>query len=209
MTDQQTKLDILLALFIASLVAANLLGTKITTFFGVSVSVGIFAYPLSFLITDIVAEVSGKKRANQFVTAGFVALVFIIFLTSLAVSLPAADRYTYNNEYQLIFGASLRMILASMVAFVLSQFHDVWAFHKIREKTKGKHLWLRNNLSTIFSQLIDTVIFMFIAFYQLTPKFDMAFIISLIIPYWLFKVLFALLDTPFVYLGVKWLKGKE
>ena len=73
--------------------------------------------------------------------------------------------------------------------------------------TKGKYLWLRNNLSTVISQLIDTTLFMFIAFYMVTPQFTAPFIIELIIPYWLFKVGFAFIDTPLVYLGVKWLKS--
>ncbi len=204
--EQTTKLDILLALFIASLVGANLLGTKITVLFGISVSVGIFAYPISFLITDIVTEVFGKHKAKNFVLAGFVALVLIIILTYLSVILPPAGRYSYNNEYKIIFSASLRMIVASMVAFLLAQLHDVWMFHKLKEKTQGKFLWLRNNISTIISQLIDTTIFMFIAFYAITPKFTVNFIFTLIIPYWLFKIAFAVLDTPLVYLGVKWLK---
>lgn len=205
----QRKTDILLGVFICALVAANLLGGKITTMFGVSVSVGIFAYPLTFLTTDIVAEVHGKSRAKSFVLAGFIATAILFALTVLSVALPAAGRYAYNSEYVLIFKSSLRIIIASLVAFALSQTHDVWAFHFWKEKTKGKFLWLRNNLSTIISQFIDTTVFMFIAFYQLTPKFDFAFIWALILPYYLFKVLFAILDTPLVYLGVKWLKGKE
>jgi len=204
--EQATKLDILLALFVASLIGANLLGTKITTLLGVSVSVGIFAYPISFLITDIVAEVFGKTKAKKFVLAGFISLILIIILTYISVKLPAAERYSYNNEYSIIFGASIRMIIASMVAFLLAQLHDVWIFHKLKEKTKGKFLWLRNNISTIISQFIDTTIFMFIAFYAVTPKFDVAFIFTLIIPYWLFKIAFAILDTPLVYAGIKWLK---
>jgi queuosine precursor transporter len=203
---QDSKLDIMLAIFISSLVAANLLGTKITTILGVSVSVGIFAYPLSFLVTDIVAEVMGRERAKRFIVAGFISLVLVIILTSLSVVLPAASRYQYNDEYRLVFGASLRMIVASMIAFVLAQIHDVWAFHLLKSKTKGKLLWLRNNLSTIFSQFIDTTVFMFIAFYGVTPKFTASFIFALIIPYWLFKIAFAIIDTPLVYLGVKWLK---
>jgi len=204
--EQATKLDILLALFVASLIGANLLGTKITTLLGVSVSVGIFAYPISFLITDIVAEVFGKTKAKKFVLAGFISLILIIILTYISVKLPAAERYSYNNEYSIIFGASIRMIIASMVAFLLAQLHDVWIFHKLKEKTKGKFLWLRNNISTIISQFIDTTIFMFIAFYAVIPKFDVAFIFTLIIPYWLFKIAFAILDTPLVYAGIKWLK---
>ena len=133
--EQNKKVDILLALFITALVAANLLGTKITVILGVSVSVGIFAYPISFLATDIVAEVMGKNKAKNFVRAGFIALLLLVFLTGLSVILPAADRYSYNNEYKLIFSSSLRMIVASMVAFGFSQLNDVWLFHFLKEKS--------------------------------------------------------------------------
>ena len=100
------------------------------------------------------------------------------------------------------------MMVASLIAFLISQTHDVWAFNLWKEKTGGKYLWLRNNASTIVSQFLDTTVFMFIAFYQFTPKFTVPFIFSLIIPYWLFKVLFAIIDTPFIYLGVWWLKKR-
>ncbi|MFH1508763.1 MAG: queuosine precursor transporter [bacterium] len=207
--NQQKKFTLLTSIFITALVAANLLGSKITVLAGISVSVAIFAYPLTFLVTDIVEEVLGKKVAKQLIVAGFLSLFILLFLTWLSVILPAADRYEFNNEYKTIFSSSLRMIIASLVAFLLSQFHDVWAFNFWKEKTKGKLLWLRNNFSTVISQFIDTSVFMFIAFYMITPKFDVSFIISLIIPYWLFKIAFAVIDTPFVYLGVKWLKEKE
>jgi len=114
-----------------------------------------------------------------------------------------------NQEaYALIFGNTLRMMFASVIAFVISQFHDVWAFDYWKKKTEGKYLWLRNNLSTITSQLIDTVIFMFIAFYALTPKHTVSYMFALIIPYYLLKIVIALIDTPFVYAGVWWLKKK-
>lgn len=204
--NQQTKTDILLGLFVGALVAANLLGNKITVILGISVSVGIFAYPISFLATDIVAEVLGKERARGFVLSGFITLVLILILTAISIHMPPAGRYAFNAEYKTIFSQSLRITVASMIAFVLSQFHDVWSFHFWKQKTRGRFLWLRNNASTMVSQLIDTTIFMFIAFYAVTPKFTAGFIFSLIIPYWLFKIAFALLDTPLVYWGVKWLK---
>ena len=101
------------------------------------------------------------------------------------------------------------MTFASIVALVISQFHDVWSFEFWKKKTGGRHLWLRNNLSTIVSQLLDTTVFMFIAFYRLTPRFTVSFIFSLIVPYWLFKVFFALLDTPLCYALVAWLREKQ
>jgi len=174
----------------------------------VHVSVGILSVPIMFLITDIVAEVYGKKFANTFVFVGLIVMTFVLLLTAISVLLPVdPTRLNFSQqEYQNIFGASVRIMIASIVAFLIAQYHDVWAFHFWKEKTKGKFLWLRNNVSTFSSQFIDSTIFMFIAFYGLTPKFTIGFLFSLIIPYWIFKILFALLDTPFVYLGVKWLK---
>jgi len=203
-TNQKTL--ILLGIFVAALITANLLGTKITTILGVSVSVGIFAYPITFLCTDIVADVRGKKYTKQFVKIGLIVLIMTLLLTLLSVAMPPATRYDDNEAYRTVFGNSLRMLIASILAFVLAQYHDIWAFHFWKKKTGGKMLWFRNNISTVVSQLIDTSIFMFVAFWQMTPKFTTPFIISMIIPYWLFKVAFAFLDTPLVYLGVKWLK---
>lgn len=203
---REDKVHVLLGLFIAALVTANLLGTKITTLVGVSVSVGIFAYPITFLVTDIVEEVEGKRKTRNFIYAGFAALVLVLILTSLSVILPAASRYDYNEEYKIVFASSLRIIVASLIAFLISQFHDLWAFNLLKKKTKGRFLWLRNNLSTIVSQFIDTMLFMFIAFYHMTPKFTAGFVLSLAIPYWLLKILMAVIDTPFVYLGAWWLR---
>jgi len=200
------KLHLLLGLFCGLLVGMNLLGGKITSLFGISVSVAIFMAPLTFLITDIVEEVYGHKITQNFIWAGMATIVIMFLYTALFVILEPHARYSFNEEYKTIFGASLRMMIASVIAFFLAQTHDIWAFNFWKKKTNGKFLWLRNNLSTIVSQFIDTVVFMFVAFYNLTPKFTVAFIFSLIIPYYLFKVLFAVLDTPFVYLGVKWLR---
>ena len=203
--DINAKTNILIGLFVASLIAANLIGTKITHVL-VDFSVGIFAYPITFLITDIIEEVNGKEKAKNLVLVGFISLLLVLAITALAVSLPSAARDFFPDAYNKIFGISLRIMVASMAAFLISQYHDVWAFNFWKQKTKGKYLWLRNNLSTIVSQFIDTVIFMFIAFYAITPKHDVAYMFVLIIPYWLLKVLVAVADTPLVYAGRWWLK---
>lgn len=197
---------VLLSVFVGLLIGMNLLGGKIVSLLGISVSVGIFMVPLTFLITDIVAEVYGKKTVQWFIYGGVIALLMTLVYIWIFVQLEPHTRYTFNEEYKTIFGLSTRIIIASIVAFIISQLHDIFAFEYWKKKTHGKMLWLRNNLSTVVSQMLDTLIFMFIAFYQIAPKFTAAFIISLAIPYYLFKVTFAVLDTPFVYLGVKWLK---
>ncbi len=206
-TDKKT--DILLGLFVGAIIAANFLGNKITTIFGVSVSVAIFSYPLTFLITDIVSEVHGKKKSYNFLIAGASAIILTLILTIISLKLEPNKRFVFEDEYQTIFGLSVRMLIASLTAFALSQVHDIWSFHFWRQKTQGNFLWLRNNASTIVSQFIDTSVFMFIAFYHAFPGFNIAKVFSLIIPYWLFKLGIALIDTPLCYLGVKWLKNKK
>lgn len=200
------KLTVLTAIFVGGLLGANTLGSKVITYFGMTVSVGILAYPLTFLVTDAVGEVFGKTKAKQIVYAALIAQVFVLLLTYLAIKLPPAERFTMNPEYVKVFNSSLRMIIASLTSFIISQTFDIWAFDWFKKKTKGKFLWLRNNASTMTSQAIDTLLFMFIAFYHITPKFTTPFILQLCLSYWLFKVAFAVADTPFVYMLVKWLK---
>lgn len=197
---------ILYALFLTSMVLVNTIGTKIIELFHIRVSVGIFFMPVLFLITDIIGEVKGKKEALFFVRIATLMLVFLFVMVFISVSIAPHPSYQYQEQYKLIFGSTLRMTLASLISFTLSQNIDIVIFSFFKKITKESHLWIRNNLSTFISQLVDTTLFMFIAFYNISPKFNTAFIISLIIPYWLLKILFALIDTPFCYLGVKWLK---
>jgi len=204
---QHFKLTLLSSIFIAGLIAANLLGLKITTLFGVGISVGIFAYPLTFFITDAITEVYGKTKAKQVVYSALIAQVLVLGLVVIAINVPANERFEYNEEYSQIFNLSARVIFASLVAFTVAQIHDIWAFEFWKKKTKGKFLWLRNNASTFVSQAIDTLLFMFIAFYGVSERMtDVGFILKLVLTYWLFKILFAAIDTPFVYLVVRWLK---
>jgi len=200
------KFILLTSIFVAGLLGANMLGSKVTVLFGIAISVGIFAYPLTFMVTDAIAEVYGKKQAKYVVWSALIAQVLVLILAWISIKLPAADRYHLNAEYVQVFSNSLRMMVASLIAFTVSQTHDIWAFEFWKKKTGGKYLWLRNNLSTFVSQAIDTLLFMFIAFYGINDKFTIEFILQLSLTYWLFKITFAALDTPFVYLLVKWLK---
>jgi len=199
------KTQLLLTMFISCLLLGNLLGSKLIEIFGIVTSVGLLGYPPTFLITDIVEEVRGKEATKIFVHAGFLSLCIAIFFVFVSTGLPPSPLYPHNEAYKYVFSNSMRMILASMTAFVISQYHDIWAFNFWKQKTNGKYLWLRNNFSTIVSQLLDSIVFMFIAFYRATPEMDVAAVFFMILPLWTLKVIFALLDTPFVYLGVRWL----
>jgi queuosine precursor transporter len=203
---QEQKINFLKYIFIAAMLLANIVGAKIMTIGNINVSVAIWLLPLLFLITDVLEEVKGQRTVRNLVFSSAAILLFALLFIQLTVWLSPADRYIHNEAFVTIFQNSSRIILASIIAFVISQMHDIWAFNFWKKKTHGKYLWLRNNLSTIVSQFIDTTIFIFLAFYQIAPKFDLAFMWQLILPYYLVKLTLALIDTPFVYLGVKWLK---
>lgn len=204
---------ILGAIFTGSIVAANLMGTKVIPFFSIggfefTGSVGILLFPLTFLITDIVAEIYGPKATRTIVAGTLVVLGIVLAVTALATVMPPASRFSEQNAaYVSVFRSSLRIMLASIVAFTLSQYHDVWAFDFWKKRTNGRLLWLRNNASTVVSQLIDTVIFMLIAFWGTNERFTLAFVMgSMVPPYYALKVLAAFADTPLVYLGVSMLR---
>ncbi|MBT7553044.1 queuosine precursor transporter [bacterium] len=205
---QDQKINLLKYIFIASILLANIVGAKIMTIGSVNVSVAIWLLPLLFLITDVLEEVKGAKTVRNLVFSSAAILLFALLFIQLTVWIAPADRYVHNEAYVTIFQNSSRVILASILAFVISQMHDIWAFDFWKKKTQGKYLWLRNNLSTAVSQFIDTTIFIFLAFYQITPKFDFDFMWQLILPYYAVKLILAFIDTPFVYLGVRWLKKK-
>lgn len=201
------KILLLQMFFITCMILSNIVGIKIVNIGPVATSVGIWLVPIAFLITDILAEVKGRKFVSSLIWSTVAILIFSFVFIKLSILAKPADRFIETNPaFVTVFNNSARIFIASIIAFVLSQFHDIWAFEFWKNKTHGKFLWLRNNLSTIVSQFIDTILFMFIAFYHISPQFDALFIWQLIIPYYILKIILALADTPFVYAGVRWLK---
>jgi hypothetical protein len=201
---------ILIGIFIASLVTCNLIANKFVTinlgFKVFIVSAGILPYPLTFLVTDLISEIYGQKKANLVVFSGFVASIFVLSFLWLGAqfnSIPSSiiDDFTYNAVFQ----NAWRLITASMAAYLFAQFIDVRVFHFWKKLTNGKHLWLRNNGSTIASQLIDTTLVISILF---VGVWDENQILSAIIDGWIFKMLMALLDTPIIYAIIYFLKRK-
>ncbi|RLG87177.1 MAG: VUT family protein [Thermoprotei archaeon] len=189
--------------FGAAIVFANIAaGVKLINFFGFIVPAGTIAYSVTFPITDIVDELYGKRKAVYIVWAGLAAELVMLLLIALDYIQPPLEP-SQQQLYERVFSPQLRIVLGSIVAYLISQHHDVWAFWKWREVTNGRHLWIRNNASTMVSQLIDTSIFTTIAFYGVVPLPDLA---NMVLSMWLFKVLIAALDTPFVYAGVRLVK---
>tara|TARA_B100000700_G_C15002337_1_gene836899 strand:+ start:972 stop:1670 length:699 start_codon:yes stop_codon:yes gene_type:complete len=204
------------AIFIASLVGCNLIFQK---FFEIQIwipfvgyyifqqSVGLLAYPVTFLVTDIISEIYGKTKANQVVTSGLIASLFMLIIVTISDMIPMApwspvDSITFHK----VFGLSGAAVFASMMAYLFAQFIDIRLFHYWKRLTNGKHLWLRNNASTIFSQFIDTfsVLFLLCSFGVIGwERFSI-----LLLNGFLFKVFFAAFDTPFFYLSVYYFHKK-
>ncbi|MCK4577666.1 MAG: queuosine precursor transporter [Candidatus Marinimicrobia bacterium] len=197
---------VLAAIFIAALVASNLIFQKFFTWspFGLytfEISVGILPYPITFLVTDIISEIYGRRRANQVVVAGFFASLFILLVVLLADALPMAVWSPVTDEmFHKVFGLFGPAIFASMVAYLAAQFIDIRIYHFWKKLTRGRHLWLRNNGSTILSQLVDTM--MVILLMCITGAIAWERFWGLVENGFLFKVLIALADTPLIYLVV-------
>ena len=192
----ESYLALLACVYSGSLVLAAVMASKIITVGPLVVPAGVLAYCFTFLITDVISEIWGKQQAQTVVMGGFITLVLVFVLTALSIIWPPASFWPHQQAYKTILGSSARIMMASLAAYLFSQYHDVWAFHFWKRVTNERFLWLRNNASTIISQLLDSVVFITIAFYGSMP------LIPLILGQWVVKVGIAVLDTPFVYLLV-------
>ena len=200
------KIILALSIYLTSLFAANTLGLKIMPFIlGSHLSVGIFSFPVVFLMTDIIGEAYGKHIAKLFVWAGLASTALFILYSILSLALPWSQEGLWARDgYNLIFGVSLRISLASLIAFLLGEYQDVLSFFYFRKKWGSEKFWLRSLLAAIWSQLLDTVIFMTIAFVGIYPTHTL---INIIISWWLFKVAMGALYMPLSYGGLRLLKG--
>jgi uncharacterized integral membrane protein (TIGR00697 family) len=184
------------AVFAGCLVGSSVLAVKPVTLFGLTFPAGVLAYAVTFACTDVISEIWGKKRAQQVVWAGFFAVAVFYGLAWLAIVVPPAGFWKGQAAFSGVIGSTLRIIIASLIAYLVSQTNDVILFHRIRIKTQGRWLWLRNNASTMVSQAIDTVLFITIAFAGVFP------VVPMMIGQYLVKLAIALLDTPVVYAAV-------
>ena len=191
-----------IAIMAALCVMASILANKIVTFGPFTVPGGVIVFSMTFLITDILSERWGKQYARKAVWAGFYANIMLVISIYIVMAWqPAPFAVEISDMFAKVLGLTPRIIAASLITYLVSQHHDVWAFHFWKKKTKGKHLWFRNNASTIVSQLIDSVLFVTLAFYGVFP------IIPLILGQWVVKIIIALIDTPFMYC-IMWVMDK-
>ena len=205
---------VLAGIFIGALVITNAIAGKFFVLFGQELSCGIIAYPVTFLVTDLISEIYGRKRANTVVGAGFVVSVFITLVVWIANYAPTyAESPVDAESFNIVFGLLPGVVLGSMIAYLASQFIDVQIFEFWRQLTDGKYMWLRNNGSTFFSQLVDTIMVVTIAL-VIWPKVDgnpatdpLGFETwqGIVFGQYVFKVGIAAIDTPLFYVATHYL----
>lgn len=210
--------EIAIGIFAALIVIANVIASKII-FVGNIGSInligpaGVIVYASTFLITDIIGEIYGKEYSKKAVITGFFANIVAVISILVAINWTPAPfvKEDFLHAFNNILGFAPRIVLASMIAYLISQTHDVYAFHFWKDKMQGKYLWFRNNASTIVSQAIDTVIFITLAFYGL-PGITNEVLVSMMFGQYVLKVFIALFDTPFIYIATltwKWKTSVE
>jgi queuosine precursor transporter len=203
---------VLSGIFIASLIAGNLIFQKFFSWspFGLytfEISVGILPYPITFLVTDIISEVYGKKKADEVVIAGLISALFILLVIHVANTVSAVDWSPVDDRtFSSVFGLTIVAVGSSMIAYLVAQFIDIRIFHFWKKLTKGKHLWLRNNGSTIVSQFVDTATVLSLLCFAEAIAWER--FPALLLNGFLFKVFIALLDTPLFYLATGYLRQR-
>lgn len=196
-----------------AIILANLQGPKLTVIFGMETSLGVIFYSSIFFATDVLSENHGKAEANKAVRMGFAVSIIVLVMLSFAMlylpsQLPATAEFSANvhNAFATIVNFTPRMVLGSMLAYIISQSFDVWAFHKIKSITGDRWLWLRNNLSTMSSQVIDTAIFTLVVW---APIVGIRSALALGFAKYVFKLAIAMIDTGFVYWAKRWIVPQQ
>ena len=211
------KMDLVVGLYIFGVITAEVFAGKtfqVTNFswMHLNASVAIFVIPLLFTMVDAVVEVFGRERARSMVYTGLITIALLMLYSTLATRLTPSYRFV-NSEpaFDKIFSTTARISAASLTAFAVSELLDVVIFSKLRQKLKGKALWLRNNVTNFISQFADSAIFLSLAFYSLNRGFssNISFLWSLLLPYWLLRCTLSIAETPIVYVVVNWLRGSS
>ena len=192
------KKEGLLAIIVMNIILCNIQVVKFIDIFGMTATLGNLLYGGIFWATDMLSEIYGKKVAQKGMVQGFAALFIMTVVMNIAILFTPSAYDTMHPHIAAIFSVMPRIAIASLIAYLISQYHDIWAFHFWKEKTGGRHLWLRNNLSTLISQLLDSLIFTLLAFAGTLPFTEL---IQIIITTYFLKLVVALIDTPFIYLG--------
>lgn len=193
---------------IFSLLLANIMGPKLTVVAGLQTSMGVILYSSIFFATDLLSEKYGRAEAQRAVLLGFFVSVALVVMTQISMLyLPSAMPQTsafaksVHEATVTLFDYTPRFVFGSLLAYLISQSFDVWVFHRIRDATNGRYLWLRNTGSTLLSQAIDTLIYGLVVWWGLV---DLVTALQLAGAKYVFKFAIAVIDTPFIYLACRW-----
>lgn len=201
------NITIALTVYLVSLFASNTLGLKLMPFlFDTRLSVAVFSFPVVFIMTDVIGELYGRRIAKLFVLAGFISTASFIAYSLLSLALPWSSAAEWVRDgYNQVFGVSIRIALASLVAFAIAEYQDVLAFFYFKRffEGAGSFFWLRSLLSNVWSQFLDTAVFMIIAF---AGVYSWMTIVTIAIPWWIYKVGMGFAYTPLSYLALRLLK---
>lgn len=199
--------DFVMAAFVAILLLSNLIGAaKLSTVAGFTFGAGILFFPVSYVIGDVLTEVYGYAHARRCIWAGFVAMIFMAFMSFVVVAMPPAESWNGQAAYESVFGLVPRIVLASMLAFWAGEFVNSFVLAKMKIWTEGKYLWTRTIGSTVFGQAVDSLIFYPVAFLGIWETRD---VLLVMVTNWAMKVAWEAVLTPVTYVVVNWLKGHE
>lgn len=190
-----------------SVIIANIQVNKLIILFGIDATMGNIAYASISTIEDILSENYGKKYAKTVVSIGFLTMVFTTFVMNIAILMQPASYDEIQPSLVALFNPLFRLTIASLTAYVISTYLDIYLYQAIRKVYPSfKNIWIRNNLSTFISQLLDSIVFTTIAF---LGKYDFSVLIQIVVSTYLIKVIVSVLDTPFVYIAAWWKKNNK
>jgi uncharacterized integral membrane protein (TIGR00697 family) len=198
--------DLILGLFVAVLLISNVASSKVLDLGPFTFDGGTILFPISYIFGDILTEVYGYKRSRRVIWTGFFAAFLMSAVFMIVGKLPAAADWPNQEAYDKILGLTPRIVLASLVAYFAGEFSNSYTLAKMKIFTGGKWLWSRTIGSTIVGEGVDTVLFVFIAFYGVFPG---SLLLAILVSNYIFKVCFEALFTPFTYMIVRFLKRKE
>ena len=199
--------DLIMAAFVTILLCSNLIGAeKVITVWGFTCGAGILFFPISYFFNDVLTEVYGYARSRKVVWAGFAGMLFASLMASVVVGLPPAQGWVHQHAFEIVFGQTPRIVIASLTAFFCGEFANSYTLAKMKIWTKGKHLWTRTIGSTVAGEAVDSIIFYPMAFLGFWP---MNLLITVLLTNYVLKVLWEVFSTPVTYKVVAFLKQKE
>ena len=199
--------DLIMAAFVTVLLCSNIIGAeKVVSLFGFTFGAGILFFPISYFFNDVLTEVYGYARSRKVVWAGFAGLGFASIMSAVVVALPPAQGWIHQDAYEVVFGQTTRIVIASLTAFFCGEFANSYVLAKMKVFTEGKFLWMRTIGSTIAGEAVDSIIFYPIAFYGFWPN---ELLIKVMITNYILKVTWEVVATPVTYRVVNFLKRKE